>query len=562
MQLYPFNFRVILALVALLAAIAFLYYQRTDHVPHDRDGRVMARTFWNAVSRKDVSQRPTDIIVYAPHLGIQLVTCVGHPPNRPAAAKYLYVKDVENPGGQTVEARLLAMNIPFRTPWWDTKWMQNGPWVSLGAAGFLLIIPFFTGLYKILVEAKSSAPAPDPVVVPSSPKITAADLEKVSALDAILEGALTRTTTDEPRSTAPTKSPAVPVAPMVLKGGPLEAVERAPEEKKDYRGEFYPVSKPKKVDGFTLVELLVVIGVIGVLISLLLPALSGARKDANQIVCAANLHNLELALRIYEDQNNGYIPASYSYQGQAVNNGVQTYAVQQYTHWSYFLYGNSANPNASVQCPELDQGGLPPTNTTPDNMLPGQIQDVPGVIDDQAPRCAYTLNEALSPRNKFALGFQNAVRVYQLVVASSIPNPAGTILATEWGPDGARMNQQYQQAQGNAVSFNLWSHLPIHGFIGLNGTDDMYTLPPGTGYRRVTAADLDPDPLSITTETTRLDWVGRNHGHANTGYPNQRTSNFLYLDGHVDCKSIYDTLAPFEWGQTFFTLNPNNDLQQ
>jgi prepilin-type processing-associated H-X9-DG protein len=76
----------------------------------------------------------------------------------------------------------------------------------------------------------------------------------------------------------------------------------------------------------------------------------------------------------------------------------------------------------------------------------------------------------------------------------------------------------------------------------------------------VTAADLDPDPATVISSHTRLDWVGRNHGRQE-GYPDERRSNFLYVDGHVESKTIYETLSPFQWGQKFYSLDPNNDLQ-
>jgi prepilin-type processing-associated H-X9-DG protein len=88
---------------------------------------------------------------------------------------------------------------------------------------------------------------------------------------------------------------------------------------------------------------------------------------------------------------------------------------------------------------------------------------------------------------------------------------------------------------------------------------DIWTLPPGSGFRRVTVQDLDPDPLTETTSQTRLDWVGRNHG-IKQGYPDRRLSNFLYVDGHVVTKTVYETLSPFEWGDRFFSLNPNGDM--
>lgn len=64
---------------------------------------------------------------------------------------------------------------------------------------------------------------------------------------------------------------------------------------------------------FTLVELLVVIGIIGVLISILLPTLSRAREAANATQCASNLRQLAIAATMYAGENGGFYPPANLY---------------------------------------------------------------------------------------------------------------------------------------------------------------------------------------------------------------------------------------------------------
>ena len=64
----------------------------------------------------------------------------------------------------------------------------------------------------------------------------------------------------------------------------------------------------KSRKGFTLVELLVVIAVIGILIALLLPAIAATRDGARAVVCKSNLRQIGLSLHTYAEGHGGRFP--------------------------------------------------------------------------------------------------------------------------------------------------------------------------------------------------------------------------------------------------------------
>src|SRR5437763_6221202 len=89
--------------------------------------------------------------------------------------------------------------------------------------------------------------------------------------------------------------------------------------------------------GFTLVELLVVIGIIAVLIAILLPTLGKARESANSLKCQAQARQIVQAMMLHAHEHNGYMPLS----GFPPTPGLDPVSLQDSRMQKYDYYGTS-----------------------------------------------------------------------------------------------------------------------------------------------------------------------------------------------------------------------------
>jgi prepilin-type N-terminal cleavage/methylation domain-containing protein len=339
-------------------------------------------------------------------------------------------------------------------------------------------------------------------------------------------------------------------------------------------------SSVKKRNAFTLIELLVVVAVIAILVSVLLPALNGARKEGQSLSALSNARSAHTATEAYVANGGfsfggsstgvGQYPPAYLYAiGQTADGKADPRSVKEefqldshpspgsgYLNWSYLFFDGDFVREDAFTSPLVLNGGAPRTNPGDDDadweadQVNGAGQSAAsGVEDLQAPRLAFAPNGLIIGRNKFSDNLRTR-RKSRLVKTSEVRQPDSTVLFSEF----AERDGWKSVMVGGGGGFESKSHRPITPVTAFGGDD--FNEPVGTGVERYFYWDPETlrewDEIGAGAIERGSDVVGRHH-------PGERTV-FVHVDGSGIRDTLEESIRDFRWGRRYYSITGDSDI--
>ncbi len=269
--------------------------------------------------------------------------------------------------------------------------------------------------------------------------------------------------------------------------------------------------------GFTLVELLVVISIIALLISLLLPALAQAKRDALTTACAANLRSIGQLLNEYSNTYEGAIPYGNSYDTNYAMYGPNEWYIQ------LFCYSHDFSPYAYWY--QLNSGGKQSLVTTSASAFLGTFEcpaaDIQPVLSPAwGPQGWYWSSYAANPNFFDTYAPSQYSKLYATFHYSDVQSPATEVAIADanqtsaWGGCWPILSEFIQNGTGAGA--------PAAAYI--NNPD--YLVPPDGLIAGENTNTDTPTPNFINNVT------GIRYRHGSTE-PGMGIANCLFFDGHV-----------------------------
>jgi len=226
---------------------------------------------------------------------------------------------------------------------------------------------------------------------------------------------------------------------------------------------------------FSLIELLIVIGIIAILISLLLPVLNSVRRSARATACLANLHQWGQAYHAYLNGNGGrsFVLGQFPSRLDKGNNPQM---------WWEILQPYEAEMKQSLLCPEAtEEANMVPRNAF-EAWGPERFWDTPTKI--RGPYVgSYGYNgwlyrEAVTPKEAIRLPTTESSRVPVIVDAASrdlYPEDTDPALVYQWPNKGGGMRWAAMKRHKDGVNSLFLDghaeHVPVPGLCKLKWSE-------------------------------------------------------------------------------------------